>query len=272
MKRNWKLALCFMVLIVQILLGMLLLPNEYLDKILASEQDYIAKEVGRNDAEKFRKTAIGIFNATVVDTGIYDKIKEKLTPITPPKGSKRDNGLYEHIRKMGRSSWHYVSKRIEACFKMFYIAVMRLEVFFICMLTAFPIILMPAIVRGLELRLKARTNFTYSSPIVHKYATAAVVTFVCAPMVALLMPFPLMPLVFAVTAVFIGQGAGLYIASVQKRLSDSLMLSIVSLSFCFLNLYLKTQMTCLPPPMYQAGGLLNTASQFLITSGKSLAT
>ncbi|MCD8339329.1 MAG: DUF4400 domain-containing protein [Burkholderiales bacterium] len=218
MKRNWKLTICVMVLTIQVLFGMLLLPNEYLDKILNSEQEYISTEVGQDKAAELQNSAVEMFNKAIVESGVYEKIHEKLTPITPAKNSKQDNGLYEHIRKMGRSSWYYVSKRIEACFKLFYIAVLRLEVFFFCMLTAFPFILVPATWRGIKMRQKARTNFSYSSPIMHKYATSALFTFIFAPIVALLMPFPLMPVVFAVTAVFIGQCTGLYIASIQKRL------------------------------------------------------
>lgn len=208
-KRTWA-AMLILILSWTFLL-LIGLSSTLLDETLETEARQVEHDLGEDSARYVYSHARQWYQFLMVDSGAYRTLHRTMIPDDREK--QRSRGM----TTMGERWFDWVEGRLDAVVRLIYLFLARLWVL-VLWLSFVPILLLPAIYDGWQVRCIKRTNFDYASPVVHKYAVTAVKLLLAGLGIVMTLPFALSPITFPIILIVVGLFSGLSVANIQKRL------------------------------------------------------
>lgn len=185
-----------------------LVPGDYIQEVVDEEYTLYKTMFGEQTTNYIHAVASERYHRHLVETNILHHTMSALV-------ADGGDGAYD---LKGTGWWFdYVSSRIDSLAAAYYHFQARwacLEMF----LPYFLLLLLPSLWDGILEWMIKRTNYNYSSPAIHSYASRGV-TFITIGLLALfLAPIVLQPIVIGVAVLSIAVLIGLFIGNAQKRI------------------------------------------------------
>jgi len=188
-----------------------LIPGSWTEQVIERESKLLEVRLGSDEHRWVHDKAQRWFNSSLIETGYYEAVLNHIVPTEEEKA--RSKGMEE----MGAIWFGWAEGRLQAIASVYYHILSR----FALLLTWAPyflILFVPAVYDGIiSWRIK-RTNFAYSSPLLHQYSTLGIV-YVFIGLVALfLAPIVLDPTIIPAAMMITCVMTGLMIGNFQKRM------------------------------------------------------
>lgn len=193
-----------------LLLYILFVGEDYLGRMVETEQRYNAEFYTPELATASNQRATRWFNGLFVDTGI---MAHTFDPFIPTQDEvSRAKGLED----FGQPIFHWFERRIRAWWTLVWSAIVRMSS--VLLWAPFSLFLVaPWVIDGFVLREIRKNTFDFSSPIQQRYAMRAITMVPLLFMVFLAMPIPMHPLVTPLSLMAIGFLLQRTIANFMKR-------------------------------------------------------
>lgn len=203
----WLVAWLFVIELVVILL---LIPGDFTEKAIEKESILIEESLGNNTRTWIHDKASSWYQAAIIDSGFYDGMYSFMIPTEEQKQKSRG------MEKMGHDWFVWVGSRIEAFANVMFQFFHRLA-----LLTAWGpymlILLVPAFYDGLMTWKIKRTNFSYASPVIHRYSVRGTTIVLIGLIIAFFVPFALNPAIIPMSMMVCCVLIGLSVGNLQKR-------------------------------------------------------
>lgn len=199
------------VIALEIVVVLLLVPGEFTQQAIDKESNYIERSLGSDSRKWITTTADEWYDRWMIQSGAYEAIHHHMIPTE--KERERSRGL----QQAGKGWFGWIEGRIEALGKVVYQMCMRLA---LVMLWApyMLLLLIPAVYDGTMSRMISRTNFNYTSPVLHRYSVRGLM-FVFGTMITLmLLPIAVDPVIIPVALMFACVLTGVAVGNLQKRI------------------------------------------------------
>ncbi|QCF28131.1 DUF4400 domain-containing protein [Hydrocarboniclastica marina] len=200
----------FVVLVVTIELMLIatLIPGDWAQQAIEKEAAYIANSSGLEHRDFILGKATGWYTSATIETGMWQAVYDFLIPT---EQQRAESAI--------QADWwfSFLEGRIESLQKSVYHTMTR----FALLLSWLPyilIILLPAAWDGLMTWKIKKTNFDYSSPVIHRYSIKAGATIVAVVLLAFFAPVPIDPIYIPAALMIIAIIAGIAIGNLQKRI------------------------------------------------------
>lgn len=209
MNKPWFVVVILLLLEATVIL--LLIPGDWTKKQIKIEQRYVEQTLGEETREWVKKRANSWYNYAILDSGFYEGALNTLIPTETEK--KRSRGM----EKMGQDWFAWVEGRLNAFMNAAYQFFSRLALL-LAWLPYMLILAIPASYDGLMTWKIKRTNFDYSSPVMHRYAVRGASYLVFGLLAAFMAPIALNPVIIPVALMGTIVLIGLAMGNVQKRI------------------------------------------------------
>lgn len=189
---------------------LLLIPGDLTGRAIERESELVQQSLGREARNWITMKANTWYDASIIESGLYDATYRTLIPSEEEK--KRSRGM-EH---MGGLWFEWVEGRIDAVSKVIYQFYARLAL----LANWAPymlLLLLPAAFDGLMTWRIKRTNFDYASPVIHRYAVRGTVAVMIGLTIAFFVPFALNPSIIPLAMMVCCVLLGLALGNLQKR-------------------------------------------------------
>ncbi len=204
----WAIAL---ILACEATLIAVLVPGDWMKSTITTEQVYVAETIGEEERRYIEGKATEWFNETLVDTGFLHAMHRFLIP------SEEEKAKSKGLENMGGWWFNFLEGRIVAFQYMAYHMFARLAL----LLTWLPymaILLMPALYDGYNTWQIKKTNFDYSSPIIHRFSLKAAGMALVVMVSLFLSPFAMNPLIIPSVVMVSCAMLGIAVGNLQKRI------------------------------------------------------
>jgi len=202
--------LALWIIAVEAIIVTVLIPGDWTQRVIEQESELLEIRLGPEEHRWVHDKARGWFNSTLIDSGYYQIALNHIVPTEEQKS--RSTGMED----LGSIWFKWAEGRLQAIANAYYHILAR----FALLLTWAPyflILLVPAVYDGITTWKIKRTNFAYSSPLLHQYSTMGIL-YVFIGLVALfLAPIVLDPTLIPAAIMVICVMAGLMIGNLQKR-------------------------------------------------------
>lgn len=209
MKKQFWLVIWLFVIELGVVL--LLVPGDWTYKEINKEAGYIERSLGQQSRNWIHDKARNWYQVSMIDSGAYEGIKRHLIP------SEEERAKSRGIEKMGGKFFEWWQGRIDALSTVVYQLYARLALA-ILWLPYMLVLLIPAIFDGWMTWKIKRTNFAYSSPVIHRYSMRGLFSLGSLLMIAFFVPIALdpvfIPIVLMAACVLVGIAGG----NLQKRI------------------------------------------------------
>jgi len=198
----------FLVVTIELMLIATLIPGEWAQKAIEKEAQYIAESSGIEQRDYVLQTATNWFTSATVETGMW---KAMYSFLIPTRQQREDSNI--------KADWwfQFVEGRIDSLQKSVYHTMTR----FALLLSWLPyilILLLPSAWDGYMTWKIKKTNFDYSSPVIHRYSLKAGAAIIGIVLLAFFAPIPIDPIYIPVALMMIAIITGVAIGNLQKRI------------------------------------------------------
>lgn len=207
---NIKYWLVFWILIIEILVILLLIPSSWVKNSVQEEHQMIHDQIGEKMQLHVQENAIESYQSIMVDTGFMGMIRHALTA-TP---DQEDKSI--HLGPVQDIGVPYMAQRAEVLSQLSFLFFSRLSMLKVW-LPYILLLFLPAIYDGINTRRIKKTNFQYTSPIIHRVALQTSGFIVIALLTAFIVPIAIWPLMPPVALMTISVLMGLAFGNMQKR-------------------------------------------------------
>lgn len=195
----------------QLIVILLLVPGEWMQRVNATEHEWLWRDLSPETAAWVEHKAIGWYNGVIVESGALDATYDHLIPTESQR--RRSQGL----EQLGQSGWFpLVESRLQATFATVYQVFVRLALI-TAWLPFFAITAAPAVLDGMMAWKIKQAGFAYASPVVHRLALQTVLWSLVALVSLLIAPLPISPAVLPLFGIVIPIALGQVAAHTQKR-------------------------------------------------------
>ena len=188
-----------------------LVPSNWTQQVVEKESALLESRLGSKEHEWVHAKAKGWFDASLIDSGVYQWIYDLLIPTS--EQIENSKGMED----MGNVWFDWLEERIQANANAYYHMLSR----FALLLTWLPLFGFLAVIAMFDgervWRIK-RTNYDFSSPLLSKLSSRGMLTLVFLMIALFLAPIVLDPLVIPVIIMAECILAGLLIGNLQKRI------------------------------------------------------
>lgn len=175
-----------------------------------TELRYARQTLGESTARYAYEGAADWYRTLAVDWGWHEGMRNLFIPTDYER--EKSKGL----EAFGNYLFKYMDDRLEAFWRGLYLLFTRLRILLLW-LPFIPIIILPAIYDGWQLRNIKKTNFDYASPMLHSYTVEAICWSFFAFFALAISPIPVNPLIYPTIICITGLLLAWSIANVQKR-------------------------------------------------------
>lgn len=198
-------------LVIEVLVILLLIPGDWINKTIQRELELMEKNLGYETRQWISNTAGDWYKTSMLDSGFYDAIYRTLIPTEDER--KKSKGMED----MGQIWFAWVEGRIKSFTNVIYQFYMRLALLY-SWAPYLLILFIPAVYDGLMSWKIKRTNFDYASPVVHRYSIRGALFLGVGLFIAFFAPIALNPMVIPVAMMLCCVLLGLALSNVQKRI------------------------------------------------------
>lgn len=209
MKLPLWMALCL--LLIELLTVLIILPGDWTYEVIEKEQQLVRSSLGREASDWIDRRAEGIYNSTIVQTGFREALWHTFIPTAEER--ERSTGL----QNLGSVWFQWAGARIEAVLATIYQTYKRL-VLLMAWAPFMVLLLVPALYDGYMTRKIKRTDFSYASPVIHRYSAKGILYLGIGVLLALFAPVAVHPLMIPIVLMLICILLGLSVANLQKRI------------------------------------------------------
>lgn len=207
---NKPLWLVAWLLVIEILVILLLIPGDWVDKTIQRESELMEKNLGYETRQWINNTAGGWYQTSILDSGFYDAMYHTLIPTEEER--KKSKGM----ENMGQRWFVWVEGRIEAFTNVIYQFYVRLALLFSWIPYLF-ILFIPSVYDGLMSWKIKRTNFDYASPVIHRYSIQGIFLLSIGLFIIFFAPIALNPIIIPIVMMLCCVLLGLAFSNLQKR-------------------------------------------------------
>ena len=207
---NKPLWLVAWLLVIEILVILLLIPGDWVDKTIQRESELMEKNLGYETRQWINNTAGGWYKTSILDSGFYDAMYHTLIPTEEER--KKSKGM----ENMGQRWFVWVEGRIEAFTNVIYQFYVRLALLFSWIPYLF-ILFIPSVYDGLMSWKIKRTNFDYASPVIHRYSIQGIFLLSIGLFIIFFAPIALNPIIIPIVMMLCCVLLGLAFSNLQKR-------------------------------------------------------
>lgn len=201
----------FVVLFIELTVILLLMPKNITERMILEEYRMLESHLGKDSRTWIEEKAGEWYRTTILDTGFYEGMYQTLIPTEEEKAESKG------MESLGSWWFPMVEGRIEAFTNMIYQFYMRAAL----ILTWLPyviILLLPAVYDGVMTWKIKRTNFSYASPVLHRYSVRGFVWTLAVLFLLIIAPIAISPAVIPVALMICSVLVGLAIGNWQKRI------------------------------------------------------
>jgi hypothetical protein len=198
------------VFVLEIVVILIFIPGDWTRKVIAEERVLLQSSLGIETVHWIEKKSNDWYQTTIIDSGLYKTAFHVLVPTDEERNNSRG------MADMGDWWFVWVNSRIEALADVIYQFYTRTALFLIWA-PYMLILLFPSIYDGLmNWRIK-RSNFAYSSPVIHRYSVRFTFYLVTGLVIAFFAPITLNPIIIPVVMMACCVLVGLTVSNFQKR-------------------------------------------------------
>lgn len=207
-KQFWLVILLF---VIELGVVLLLVPGDWTYKEINKEAEYVERSLGVQSRNWIHDKARHWYQTSMIDSGAYESIRRHLIPNQEERSKSRG------MENMGSQFFDWWEDRIEALATVVYQFFARLALA-IMWAPYMLVLLIPAAFDGWMTWKIKRTNFAYSSPVIHRYSIRGLFSLGSLLVIAFFVPIALdpvfIPIVLMAACVLIGVAGG----NLQKRI------------------------------------------------------
>lgn len=198
------------VLVLELFLILTFVPGEWTESVIKSERQKISQSLGVETVEWIHGKADKWYNATMIDSGVYDAMHHAVVPTRKERDSSRG------MEGLGAAVWPWVENRLGALMYVIYQVFARVALLMVWA-PYMLILFVPAVWDGLMSWRIKRTNFGYSSPVIHRYGIRGMAAILQLTLIAFFAPIALNPIFVPIAMMGVSVMIGMAIANFQKR-------------------------------------------------------
>jgi len=188
-----------------------LLPGDWTANVIQQESKLLEIRLGPEEARWVHERARDWYNSSLIETGIYQATYNHLLPTL----TEKQNSV--GMEDFGSPWFNWVESRLQSMANAYYHILARFALLLIWV-PYFLILLIPAIYDGFTTWRIKRTNFEYSSPLLHQYSTNTIIYVLIGLVAIFLAPIVLDPTVIPAAIMLMCVMSGLMIGNFQKRM------------------------------------------------------
>ena len=188
-----------------------LIPGDWTAKVIEQESELLEIRLGAEEQRWVHDRARKWFNNSLIDSGVYQAVLNHVVPTEEQMA--RSKGM----ENMGGAWFRWAESRVQAMANAYYHILSR----FALLLTWAPyflILLVPAVFDGITTWRIKRTNFDYTSPLLHQYSVYGIAYIVIGLVALFLAPIVLDPAIIPAVIMVACVMSGLMIGNLQKRM------------------------------------------------------
>lgn len=195
----------------EIVLMVLVIPTDHIDKVVAKEQGLGSLFLGQETQKAVSQRAQAFYDATMVDTGAYRAIYHHFIPTEAERLASRG------MEKLGSNIiFPYAQSRIEAFSSLVYLAMLRFSAFL--MWAPYLLIMaLPAIYDGYCQWQVQRVSYGYSSPVVHRIGLLGAGSVLIILLLVMLAPISVPPIVLPAAGIVMAFMTMISLKHLSKR-------------------------------------------------------
>ncbi len=198
-------------LAIELVLVLVLIPGDWTLRAINKEADYVEKSLGIQSRTWIHDKASTWYRSSVIDSGAYEKVHRAFIPTEAEKLASRG------MERSWDFWFNWIEGRLDAVLKVVYQFFSRLALAAIWA-PYMLVLLLPAVFDGYMTWKIKRSNFDYSSPVVHRYSVRGVTAIVCGLFVAFFLPIAIDPIVIPIAMMGMCVLIGLSLGNLQKRI------------------------------------------------------
>lgn len=199
------------VLSLELLIIITLIPSTWTEQVIYKETELLQSRMGYEQAKWVHTTARRWFDKTLIDNGLYDEIHRFLVP------SAEERAKSKGLEDLGLFWFDYVDNRLRSLANSIYHLYSRVALMW-SWLPYFLVVLIPALYDGYCTWRIKRTNFSYSSPVVHQFSTIGMFWALVLLFCVFVLPIVLEPMIIPAVIMMLCIMAGLAIGNTSKRI------------------------------------------------------
>lgn len=208
---NKPLSLILWILIIEIVVGIVFLSNNWIENLSHKEEILVESTLGVNTNNYAKNKAEAWHKSAIIDSGLYAELEYMLIPTE--KEARNSRGL----EKMGKGWFKWWGERIDS-FSSYVYQVMYRTALLSVWLPYVLILFVPAIFDGVMSRKIKSTNFDYASPVLHRYGLRGSGFLLVGLGVSMFLPFSLNPMIVPIVFMTVCVLIGLSFGNMQKRI------------------------------------------------------
>ena len=187
-----------------------LLPGNWTASVIEQESELLEIRLGPEESRWVHEKARSWYNSSLIETGVYSAAYNHLMPSIEER--RKSVGM----KDMGSNWFEWVGGRLQSTANAYYHILSRFALL-LPWAPYFIILLAPAIYDGIASWKIKRTNFAYTSPLLHQYSTNSIIYVLIGLVALFLAPIVLDPTIIPASIMVICVMAGLMIGNLQKR-------------------------------------------------------
>lgn len=199
------------VIALEAIIVLVLIPGDWTARVIEEESQLLEIRLGQEEHRWVHDRARKWFNTSLIETGYYNAARNHLIPTEEQKVNSKG------MQNMGGSWFNWAESRLQAVANAYYHILARFALL-LTWLPYFLILLVPAVFDGVTTWRIKRTNFAYSSPLLHQYSTQGIGYIIVFLVALFLAPIVLDPVIIPAAIMIACVMAGLMIGNFQKRM------------------------------------------------------
>jgi len=195
----------------ELLVIVCLVPGAYVEEVIEEEAVLLESRLGATERNWVHSTAKDWFNTTLIDNGAYSAAYHHIIPTEAER--KASLGM----ENMATLWFQYADERLVSMANMYYQFLARLA-HLVTWLPYILVLFIPALYDGLVSWKIKRSNFAYTSPLIHSYASRASGWMLGLTIAVFLAPLALDPVFIPIVLMVLCVLIGLFVGNMQKRI------------------------------------------------------
>lgn len=209
MNRPWFLVA--VIIAIEIMVIALIFPGNLTYKAIQSEYAMVGRYLGTDTQQWVNTKASTWYRSSMLDSGFLEGMRRAVTP------SKEEIARSRGMEGFGKLWFDFLGNRIDAFSKVVFQFYSR-GALVLLWLPYMLLLFVPAIYDGMMNWRVKRTNFSYASPVLHRYSVRGAMILLGGMAVAFLLPIAIHPIV--IPAIMMGCCVllGISMGNMQKRI------------------------------------------------------
>lgn len=202
--------IAFWIILLEIIVVIALIPSQWMQDVIDKEAINLTQQMGVEEAEWVHAKALTIHKSTLYDSGLYAAVYNFLIPT-------KNQEIQSGSPGMGAAWFNYAKSRLVTLSIAYYHVLSRYTLL-ITWAPYFIILLVPSAYDGYATWSIKKTNYSYTSPLVHRYSAIGIFISVVLLVGLFLAPFFIQPILIPIIIMLICILFGLMLGNAQKRM------------------------------------------------------